>query len=400
VIRLDSQIQNYDWGSRGAIADLLGREPSGEPEAELWMGAHPRCPSRISGQGTGGRDLSELIASDPQRFLGKQVAERYGRLPFLFKVLAAAQPLSLQAHPNMKQARLGFSKEEEAGVPLSAAHRNYKDASHKPELILALSPFSALSGFRRPEEALALVRTFCPAPAGRFRSDLLSFADAPNEAGLRVFFQALFALPPNERTVVVAEAGKIGGLEDLSGEAKRLAPWVVSLAQLYPGDAGVVASLLLNLVELSPGEAMYLPAGNLHAYLSGLGLEIMASSDNVLRGGLTSKHVELPELTSILSFQHFSPLVQTGIGETVQGGRCTRFITEAEEFELSVVVLTAGEFQAAGPEIWLLLEGQLACSDSETVFRRGDQLFVSANERVTARGSARFARASLGRRSA
>jgi mannose-6-phosphate isomerase len=362
------------------------------------MGAHPRCPSRVLMPGGGACDLAELIASDPVAYLGATVCESYGRLPFLFKVLAAGRPLSLQAHPNLEQARRGFAKEEEAGVPLSAGHRNYKDSSHKPELIFALSQFFALSGFRRPGQALALVRTFCPAPTQRFRLILADFESHPSEAGLRRFFQALFSLPDSERKILVAEMGMIRAQDGLSGEAARLAPWVEQLAELYPGDAGVVASLLLNLVELSPGQAMYLPAGNLHAYLSGLGLEIMASSDNVMRGGLTSKHVDLPELTSILSFHAFSPLVQTGTQVDLVGGRCTRFITDAQEFELSMVELTSGLFQTDGPEIWLMLEGELTCSGLDAVFRRGEQLFVSGNERVTAKGSARFARASLGRR--
>lgn len=397
VFRLNSLVQHYEWGSLSDIADLLGRTSSGRPEAELWMGAHPRCPSMLTVPSGAAKNLAELIQVDPERCLGVTVASRFGRLPYLFKVLAAAQPLSLQAHPTILQAEEGFLREEAAGVPIAAAYRNYKDKSHKPELIYALSEFWALSGFRLFEEAIFILRTYLPVMSGTFSESFEEFRNSPDGSGLEGFFRAIFSLPQSERDKLIDQLSQRTLDPTLSGEARRIAPWVQKLAALYPGDPGVIASLLLNVVRLSPGEAMYLPAGNLHAYLSGLGLEIMASSDNVMRGGLTGKHVDLNELCSILSFLPFVPLTQSGSWTHFSGGSCTRFVTEAEEFELSILQMSDGTFETMGPEIWLVLDGAISISGAESPFRRGDQVFISAENNVEARGTARIARASLGR---
>lgn len=310
----------YAWGSATAIADLLGRVPSGGPEAELWLGAHPGSPSRITdpAQVGGACDLEAWIAAEPQAALGASPGG--GRLPFLLKILAAERPLSLQAHPSAEQARAGYLREDEANVPLGAPHRNYKDPYSKPEMIYALSErFEALCGFRPVEETLDLVRALM---------DLDFRGDTSQPALLYDLIDRLDSLP-NTVEWLISGGPQVAALVDrvstivrttefstrdsfpqLSG-ATRL-PGAVgfdgeiatarALAEEYPGDPGIVISLLLNRVTLARGEALYLPAGNIHAYLGGLGVELMGASDNVLRGGLTTKHVDAAELLGVLDF--------------------------------------------------------------------------------------------------
>ncbi len=295
----------YPWGSTTAIAQLLGREASGGPEAELWLGAHPGCPSRIVDptQTGGATDLEGWIAADPVATLGPYAAS--GRLPFLLKILAAASPLSLQAHPTPEQARLGFERENQLGVPLDAPHRNYRDAYPKPELIYALSPtFDALCGFRPLDEVRALISALIDASLGvedpqpQPLEDLLA-----SLSGSDVALPETVAWLIGRRTGVATLVSLVTALaaHGVRGYEREMAT-VSLLADEHPGDPGIVVSLLLNHVTLAAGEALFLPAGNIHAYLSGLGIELMTASDNVLRGGLTPKHVDVPELLSVLDF--------------------------------------------------------------------------------------------------
>ena len=343
---LASDVMPYAWGSRTAIADLTGRpSPSAGPEAEMWMGAHPSLPSRI-----GGRSLAAVIDEAPTKLLGEASVKTFGpRLPFLLKVLAAAQPLSLQAHPNAAQAKAGFADEDARGIARDAKARNYRDASPKPELLAALTPVQALCGFRLWKESQALFSALGA-------SDLV-------EGGLPASFERILKLDP-ARVAAVEEA--CARSDDPS------CVWAVKLAALYPGDAGVVTSLLLNLVVMQPGEALFLDAGNLHAYLDGTGVEIMASSDNVLRGGLTKKHVDVPELVRILKFEDGPhPAIRPkGTGpERV-------FETPAAEFRLSVIDVAAPlELTATGPEILLCTEGAVRADD--VLLRRGSSGFVA-----------------------
>lgn len=271
---LDSPIRGYAWGSRTALAALQGRPtPSPGPEAELWIGAHPSAPSVLAGSG---RRLDEALA-----------AAGAPRLPFLLKVLAAAEPLSLQAHPDSAQAAAGFAAEEAAGMPRDAPNRTYVDAHHKPELLVAVEEFDALCGFRPPLaaadvlEALGVPELAPIVAALRHPDPAVALRDAVT-AILRY---------PDPKALVAAVAGRPGA--GLAGD----------LAERYPADSGVLLALLLNRVRLAPGEAVFMPAGNLHAYLRGVGVEIMAASDNVVRGGLTPKHVNVTELLRILRFE-------------------------------------------------------------------------------------------------
>ncbi|HEY8702981.1 MAG TPA: mannose-6-phosphate isomerase, class I [Arthrobacter sp.] len=310
MYEIDNVLRNYAWGSTTAIASLLDRPASGRPEAELWIGAHPDSPS-VARRSDGSQvPLDALIAEDPAHFLGGESLAEFGpRLPFLAKLLAAGQPLSLQVHPSIGQAKAGFARENASGMAPDSPSRNYRDENHKPEMIFALTPFEALCGFRPPAETrrilqqLAASLDLVESETPQLITDLLDdLADPDEGAGLRKAFERLIAGGD-----AVSEATALAVAALVSGAP--LAPYeaelstVISLNEEYPGDPGVLISLLLNRISLAPGEAVYLPAGNVHAYLHGLGVEVMASSDNVLRGGLTPKFIDVPELLRTIEFK-------------------------------------------------------------------------------------------------
>lgn len=379
----------YAWGSRTAIAELTGRPaPSPTPEAELWMGAHPLAPSKIVRGGTTS-SLADVIARAPEREIGAGAARAFGpRLPFLLKVLAAAEPLSIQAHPNAAQARAGFEDEEARGIARDAANRSYKDASHKPELLCALTPFDALSGFRAVDETIALFDLL----AVRALEPALEPLRASRDLGET--FRRIMGMKEEERLPVV---DAVVAACERSGEAfARERAWAVRLAALYPGDVGVISALLLNLVRLEPGDAIYLDAGNLHAYLEGTGVEIMASSDNVLRGGLTKKHVDVPELMRVLSFEAgpMRPIRPRPVDAVERA-----YDTPAAEFRLSVLDLSAAASPVVrrprGPEILLVTRGSAALDAAPLAQGRAAFVPASAGE-YTLAGDAVVYRATVG----
>jgi mannose-6-phosphate isomerase len=375
LYRLDNPVQNYAWGSFDALATLRGETtPSSRPEAELWMGAHPLGPSRA---GDEAHSLPELIAAEPATMLGARTASEFGRLPFLLKLLAAREPLSLQAHPSEEQARLGHAREEAAGIPLGAPTRSYKDPHHKPELIAALTPFSALVGFRTTHATARLFRALrVPALA----PILETLEQAAPEAALRALFELVtHSAPEFRRELALATlAACRHPPPEISDFARELA-WGARIGELYPGDAGIVLALALNLVVLEPGEALYLPAGNLHAYLEGTGVEIMASSDNVLRGGLTPKHVDAPELLCVLDFRPGPvTLVPTELRAPI-----TRYVTPAREFDLSRIELAGSSVHlgpVTGPEIAVVTQGSVVLrrGTEHVTLRSGESVFVPA----------------------
>ncbi len=354
VFVLDNPIQNYAWGSRIAIADLLGRPaPSALPEAELWIGAHPKAPSRVvapEGLGT----LDRAIQDDPVGILGPEVCAHFGNeLPFLLKVLAAAEPLSIQAHPDHDQARRGWARENAEGVPVDAPRRNYRDPNHKPELVSALTPFTALEGFRTFEE---IARNLEPVARPEIAPELGRLAREQTPLALRALFARLMTLDPEEQGLVLKRAT---GEAARRRQTDRAWEWVARLMARYPADVSVLCPLYLNVVTLDPGDALYLPARELHAYLEGTAIEIMANSDNVLRGGLTHKHVDLPELLATLVFEGRVPQalkpVASGPGECV-------YRTPAREFELGLLEVAAERpftpSPGRGVEILLGLAGE------------------------------------------
>jgi mannose-6-phosphate isomerase len=344
---LDNPIRPYPWGSRTAIPELLGVEPSGEPQAELWMGAHDTTPSHVSGTST---SLADLIAADPAGELGASCLAEFGpKLPFLLKVLAAGEPVSLQAHPDPVQAKEGYERENADGIPLGAPHRNYKDPSAKPEMICALTPIEALMGFRAPAETLAVADALGVAALEPL---LAVLREQPDGEGLRAVFTLLMTAPPDQQRAVVSAVLEACRARQDELETARL---VVRLAERYPGDPGVVAAMLLDHVHLAPGEAVFLPPGNLHTYLEGVGVELLANSDNVLRGGLTTKHIDLPELLRVLDFTPGSTRILT---VDANGD----FDTPAPEFRLARLEVAGGAettLPEAGPQILLCVGGSV-----------------------------------------
>ncbi|WP_030194134.1 mannose-6-phosphate isomerase, class I [Streptomyces sp. NRRL S-87] len=386
--RLSNTVRPYAWGSTTAIPELLGTAPTGEPQAELWMGAHPGAPSRVD-RGTGEKALGEVIAADPERELGAAAVAKFGpALPFLFKILAAGAPLSLQVHPDLAQAREGFADEERRGVPIDAPHRNYKDANHKPELVCALTPFTGLCGFRDPVEAADLL-------AGLEVDSLKPYVDLlhahPADAALREVLTAVLSADRAETARTVAEAG--AAAERLGGPYGTFA----GLAHHYPGDPGVIAAMLLNPVRLQPGEAMFLGAGIPHAYLDGLGVELMANSDNVLRCGLTPKHVDVPELLRITSFEPGEPALLRP-----EGGIEEVYETPIDEFRLSRFLLAPGAAPAqlpdTTPQILLCTAGApvvRAPGGRQETLTPGQSVFVPAGEKVELSDSGTIFRATV-----
>jgi mannose-6-phosphate isomerase len=379
---LNNPVRPYAWGSRTAIPALLGVPPSGEPQAELWMGAHPAAPSTLV-RGDEQESLLARIEADPVGELGEEVVAEFGsRLPFLLKVIAADAPLSMQAHPDAARALEGYAEENARGIPLDAPDRNYRDASHKPELLVALAEFDALCGFRAvPETVLlldALVACAAGAPARSLeakaapalRPHLAALQARPDQDGLREVVTGLLTLPAERRHgLVSAVAAACRRCAEATAEPAGPAPFAAELrtaarlADAYPVDVGVVIALLLNLVRLQPGEAIFLPPGNLHAYLRGVAVEIMANSDNVLRGGLTPKHVDVPELLRVLDVTAGSVAMprprDVAPAEQVYGA-------PVREFRLSRLRVAAPaqvRLEAGGPQILLVVDGAVTVSD-------------------------------------
>jgi mannose-6-phosphate isomerase len=392
IFVLDNPVLNYAWGSRTAIADLLGRPaPSDLPEAELWIGAHPKAPSRVvspAGLGT----LDRAVRDDPVGILGHEVCDRFGNeLPFLLKVLAAAEPLSIQAHPSQEQARRGWTRENAEGVPLDAPRRNYRDPNHKPELVSALSSFTGLKGFRPFDE---IARGLEPVARPEIAPELGRLAREHNPLALRALFARLMTLDAEEQGAVLRRATSEAARRRNSDPAWD---WVARLMKHYPGDVSTLAPLYLNLITLAPGEALFLPAGELHAYLEGTAIEIMANSDNVLRGGLTPKHVDVPELLATLAFEGSHPevlrLVDSGPGERA-------YRTPVREFELAFLTVQPEHPFAPSPgrgvEVLLGLAGEARlCGGGQAVpLGPGHAVLVPASlDSYTIEGDGRACRA-------
>ena len=384
--QLQNTVRHYPWGSRTVIPELLGEaSPAERPYAELWMGAHPDAPSVLST----GTPLDKAIEERPHELLGAEVQERFGtRLPFLMKVLAAEQPLSLQAHPTTEQAEAGFAAEEAAGVPHDSPTRTFKDPFHKPELLLALTTFEALCGFRPVEESLhCLAKLHVP--------ELKPTIAALARGGLRAAIPQLIALSAEHRADLVSAVAEAaaGFVAAHDPEFINTYRWAASLAETYPADPGVVISLMCNHLKLAPGEAVFLPAGNLHAYLSGAGVEVMAGSDNVLRGGLTAKHVDLAALIEVLDFSDGRvPVLHPVLGP---GG--LRYPVPVDDFDLTRVQLDghSGSLLTSGPQVLLCTEGTavLASPDGGVTLEKGCSAFVPADTPVTVSGPAVLYRA-------
>jgi mannose-6-phosphate isomerase len=385
VFKLINRIKHYDWGSPEWIPRLLGREnPEGKPWAELWMGVHPEGPSELLFEDRQ-IPLSRLLRDNPA-YLGS--AAPLGTLPFLYKLLAAARPLSIQAHPDREQARSGWERENLRGIPPDAPERNYRDSSHKPEILCALSPFKAMCGFREPEHIRFFLEAFVRTAPASLRKSMTPLEDAlktGGDAGLRAFLEALFDLPGAARESLGAYAARFSPGES-HPESRQEWELVAYFAGLYPRDPAILSPLYLNLIKLDPGQAIYLPAGVLHAYVYGLGVELMASSDNVLRGGLTPKHIDIPELTRILMFSPFMPEILDPAAGGGENPDFFRYPAPCGEFSLSRRWGGGkGErYAEEGPSIVLLTEGRalLSRGGASLSLEGGESAFIAAGTEV------------------
>ncbi|WP_306901840.1 mannose-6-phosphate isomerase, class I [Arthrobacter sp. B1I2] len=386
---LNNSIRDYAWGSKTLIADFLGHPPSGAPEAEMWIGAHPGAPSEAI-LDRGHIRLDKLIEADPEGLLGPDSHAAFGStLPFLMKVLAAESPLSLQVHPTREQAAAGFAAEEALGLPKEAQTRNYKDPNHKPEMILALTDFEALCGFRPASETKAifdaLVTLFRETGAEIpevLQEATSTLAGADDPSAIRQTFTGLIRGGDEVSCAVDAVAALLGSTIP-EGPYTAALKTALDLSEAYPRDPGVLISLMLNRVSLRPGEAVYLPAGNIHAYLHGLGIEVMASSDNVLRGGLTAKHIDVDELLRTVDFTPL-PVPRLAAASPAEGQRIWQ--PPFDEFQLQRIELEPGapniDLPAGLPALVLVASGSgvLETSLQTLELGKGDSAFAGAHE--------------------
>ncbi len=368
---MHNPIQGYDWGSHDALTTLFGiPNPAGKPQAELWMGAHPNGCSEVTLAGNVQR-LSTLIERAPAAVLGDATVARFGSLPFLFKVLCAEKALSIQVHPSKAQAEAGFAKEEAAGIDPKAANRNYKDPNHKPELVFALTPYQAMNGFRAIPAILALFdRMGLPALAELTEA----LRQSQDEAGLQHFFHQLLVLEGTRKEEALAGLLAYAAAH----QDEETFALITSLAAQYPGDVGLFSPLLLNVVTLQPGQAMFLDACTPHAYVRGTGLEIMANSDNVLRAGLTPKYIDVAELldcTRCLPKPDDQILLAPHLDGAVQ-----HFEVPVPDFTFSVYPAGEHALTTASAEILFAIDGSAILKQGEQSLRleKGQSAFVPA----------------------
>ncbi|MSS44683.1 mannose-6-phosphate isomerase, class I [Cutibacterium sp. WCA-380-WT-3A] len=379
MLSLTGQVQHYDWGSTDAIPAILRTRPDGTPWAEYWLGAHPKAPSTLPD----GTPLDQWLAHHPDE-LGAASRDAFGdRLPFLLKILSADHALSIQAHPSREQAEKGFAAENAAGVPIDAPNRIFRDDWPKPEMIVALTDFDALCGFRNPSSSLVLL-------SGLGKPDDEMLAPLGQDDGLAKVVATV--LSGDEKVVAVVEgvvAASRTYLEEGTDEAVRgLARTAVELWEDHPGDPSILVALLMNRVRLTPGQQIHLEAGTMHAYLGGTGVEIMANSDNVLRGGLTSKYIDVKTL-----LDHANMIPEPCVGEYAQhiSPGVGVYHTAFPEFRLwrlegnnDVLNLPATELG----RILLVTEGQLVahCGTGDCKLSRGQSVWLPAGDEVTVTG--------------
>lgn len=394
--RIAGALQHYAWGSVDAIPTALGAQPTGEPIAEYWLGAHAKAPSTLVDTST---DLVQELGEHPDQ-LGSRDRERFGdRLPFLVKLLAADQALSLQAHPTRDQAEAGHADEERRQVPLDAPERTFKDSWPKPEMVVAITPFSTLLGFREPHRTAELFDALGLTQA--LESVIGPLTQRHGPAALAEVFLDVLSLD-NDRLDLANQtvAAAVQHQHD-EGEVGRFARTAVELDAHFPTDRGILGALMLNRLDLQPGQAAVVPPGMLHAHLLGLCLEVQANSDNVLRGGLTSKHIDVDALVQVLSFEPYDPPVLEG--DQVAPGLLA-YPTGQPEFSLWKVVPSADADTIELPaedsaRVLLVLEGHLEASTGDTTIElvKGESVFIAAGESVRVSGDADAFLAASGR---
>lgn len=373
MFKLINKSQNYSWGSKTLLCDMFGvNNPNLLPIAEIWMGAHPKSSSLVQINEDEQSKLNDLIEGAKEKFLGIEIAERYGELPFLFKVLCADKALSIQVHPSKIAAEIGFNKENSSGLPINSPNRNYKDSNHKPELIFAITPFRAMNAFRDLSEIVELLK-----PVSEAHVSITNFIKIPNYETLRILFDSLLNLQGEEKDYALSLLKSISTSQQ--GVAWRT---IQELVAEHPDDSGLFMPLLLNIIELKPGEAMFLNAETPHAYFKGVGLEVMANSDNVLRAGLTSKHIDVHELLANVDFKSVPYNLLKTPPKIIDD--VNYFPVPVDDFSFSIhsVGMKCSRLNQNGPAILFCISGKVVCTvdQQSIVLVPGDSVFIGANE--------------------
>jgi len=379
LFKLENVIQNYAWGSTQSISELFGiQNPEAKPQAEIWMGAHPSGCSKVAETGM---LLSEVLAQDSKGMFGDYTAARFGELPYLFKVLAAETPLSIQVHPSKHKAEIGFARENEQGIALDAPNRNYKDPNHKPELVYALTFYKAMNGFRPIEQIIAL---FQEASIAELSLEIEVLVANPNSDGLEAFFSAIMSLEGIRKQTALEQLYAAQLRPAKTAMCREALQYSQEFKQHYPDDIGLFSPLLLNTIELAPGEAMFLHAETPHAYVKGTGLEIMANSDNVLRAGLTPKYIDVPELIDNTKFAPIDP-ANIKMVPVVKEGKLS-YPIPVDDFGFDILSASdqVKSIYLRSAEILFCVEGEVSIqSNGEQVnLKSGESVFVSSNSSV------------------
>lgn len=389
IYKLRGKVQHYAWGGTDYIPKLLGiPNKEQQPFAEYWMGAHANAPSMIYQPGEEGQPLDEFISKSPESCLGKQTAQHFGRLPYLFKVLDVHDMLSIQVHPTKAEAEKGFARENAAGIPLQAPQRNYKDDNHKPEIMVALSEFWLLHGFKMPE---ALKGTLQTVP------ELNKLLDIFEQGSYKGLYRHVMEMPQEEVNEMLApllsrimpfyHEGKFSRHQPEFWAARVIDSGMGNMQQI---DRGIFSIYFFNIVQIKPGEGIFQAAGIPHAYLEGQNMELMANSDNVLRGGLTPKHVDVPELLKHTRFEGIVPQILKGDRMAEKAERM--YASDVPDFSLSEISLATGEQvsdTSFSIEILFVLEGQVTISSKESLlnFSKGEAALIFADTAYEITGS-------------
>lgn len=386
IYKMDNPIKDYPWGSYTAINELYNiSNIANKPQAEMWMGCHPNGSSQLVDEENNKLNIADFIKQTPESILG-EAFKKFGELPFLFKVLAADKPLSIQVHPSKSRAEEGYAAENAAGIEISSPNRNFKDPNHKPELVFAVTPFNALNGFRPFKD---IVESFDALTLVPLQNEISEFKQSPAGDTLRALFETLLALKGEAKKAAITEL-----LTYAETQTSHIFETIKQLAEVYPGDMGVFAPLLLNVVSLNPGEAMFLYAETPHAYLQGVALEVMANSDNVLRAGLTPKYIDIDALISNIRFDVTEPekiLMQPEISENL-----AVYPIPVQDFSFSILNNTEPmntEVQIPSASVLFCEHGSfdVSCAKNTVSVMKGESVFVpAASCTVSVNGSGRI----------
>ena len=385
IYKMENPIKDYPWGSHTAINEFYNiSNINDQPQAEMWMGCHPNGSSQLIDAENNKINIDDFIKQAPETVLG-DAFNKFGELPFLFKVLAADKPLSIQVHPSKIRAEEGCAAENLAGIPVSSPNRNFKDPNHKPELVFAVTPFNALNGFRPFNDIVELFNGLVLAP---LQNEIAGFKKLPSGDTLRVLFEALLILEGEAKKAAIAEL-----LTYAANQTSLVFETIKQLAAMYPDDMGIFSPLLLNVVKLNPGEAMFLYAETPHAYLQGLALEVMANSDNVLRAGLTPKYIDIDALISNIRFDVTEP--ENILMQPEVSGNQAEYPIPVQDFSFSILTNESSlneNIHMTSASVLFCEHGQfeVACAQNAVTVEKGESVFVPASaSAISVTGSGR-----------